>query len=176
MKPRQRFHTNRHRCARLVLWAQTMLAWLAAALFSETQRANRRRIRQRYRFAALDWAAHLVRALAIARALDITGVVGRAPRARSAPPPGFRRRAARTPRLRACAGSRFRKALKHRDPRRRLQLLLAALGGIDALARRYIVARALNGLTRIAPIVLIAPPAHARPAQTAPAVAAADSS
>jgi hypothetical protein len=151
---------NPHRIARLIAWLQAMLAWAASVLFAETARANRRHIRQRYRFLSLDPLARLVRDLAVLRATEFTHLRSR-PRlrgVRNAAECGFRRRTTRGAWRRAIAGSRLRKALKHRDPAQRIQLLLAALADIDAFARRYLIARAKRRLTRLFPILIFAPP------------------
>jgi uncharacterized protein (DUF58 family) len=78
--------------------------------------------------------------------------------------------------MRATLGGRLRKALKHRDPRVRLQRLMAALADIDGFARRYLVARALKRLTKLNAVVMCAPPAAAVVSLAAPALDAADSS
>ncbi|WP_395644994.1 hypothetical protein [Terricaulis sp.] len=177
MNPRRRRLLNPHRLARIILWARTMLAWLASVLFADAKPASRRRIRQRYGFAGLDWAARLVRGLAIIRAAEITGIrpVPR-PQLRNAARPGFRRRITRGGIGRALAGARFRKALKARDPQQRLQLLLAAATDIDAFARRYLVRRLLRRLTKVCAVLMRAPPADALSSLAMPAPCAADSS
>jgi hypothetical protein len=137
---------------------------------------DRRRIRQRYRFAALDWFERLVGALVIIRTCEITGIKKRPrPPLRNAAPPGFRRRTRRAS-MRATLGARMRKALKHHDPRQRLQRLVAAFADIDAFARRYLVPRALRRLTRIHAVVPIAPASEAVRALAIPAPCAADTS
>jgi hypothetical protein len=174
-KPARRF--NAHRFQRIKRWAQAMLAWLALVLFSETTRIDRRHIRQRYCFATLDWAERLVRALAIIRAVEITGIKQRGrPPLRNAAPAGFRRRVRRSSGMRATVGARFRKAIKARDPRERIQRLIAAFADIDGLARRTLVPRALRRLTKRCAVIMRAPPADAIRALAAPAPCAADSS
>jgi hypothetical protein len=166
-----------HRFARLVLWAKTMLIWLAVVLFDETAAIDRRRIRQRYRFASLDALERLVRALAVIRAVEITGVSRRPrPPLRNAAPAGFRRRVRRSGLMRATVGSRFRKALKAHDPRARIHRLLAALADIDAFARRYLAPRALRRLTKLHSVVMYAPPAEAVVSLAATEPRAADTS
>jgi hypothetical protein len=167
---------KQHRFARITLWARPMLAWLMAALFSQSVRVDRRRIRQRYRFASLDWIERLVCALAIIRAIAITGIAKRTRALRNAAPTGFRRRIRPSAGWRATVGSRLRKALKHRDPRQRIQRLLAALADIDAFARRHLVRRALRRLTKLCAIILIAPPADTIVSLAAPSACAADTS
>lgn len=150
-----------HRFARITLWARTVLAWLVFALFSDAAHISRRRIRQRCRFAALDRIERLVRALAVIRAAELAGL--RKPSRRvfaAAAPAGFRRRIKGGALLRAAVGARFRKALKHRIPCRRIQRLLAALADIDALARRCLVRRVKRGLARLCAVVPVTPPAH----------------
>lgn len=153
---------NPRSTARIVLWARAMLSWLALVLFGTPMCISPRLIRQRQAYFSLDWAARLVRALAIVRAVEIAAL----PPRRGSPaydgaPPGFARPVARGATLRAIAGSRFRRALKHRDPAQRLQCLLAALGDIDALARRYLVPRGRRGLARLRPVLMRAPPSTA---------------
>jgi hypothetical protein len=162
MNPRRRHFLKPHRIARIVLWAQAMLAWLTTIFLADGAPADRRRIRQRYGFASLDWAERLLRSLAIIRAVEITGVSKRSrPPLRNAAPAGFRRRVARGGIARAIAGVRFRKALKARDPQTRLQLLLAAFADIDAFARRYLVRRVLRRLTKLHAVIPFAPPSAA---------------
>lgn len=166
-----------HRLARLVRWAQAMLAWLALAMFSEAMVVSRRRIRQRFCFASIDWAARLVRKLALVRAVEIAQIRARPrPPLRNAAPAGFRRRIARAGLMRAMAGARFRKALKARDLTERIARLLAALADIDGFARRYLVARARMRLTKLHAVVMFAPPADALVALAAPEPRAADTS
>jgi hypothetical protein len=167
---------NPHRFARLIAWAQAMLAWMALVMFSNAA-ANRRHIRQRYRFVSLDWVERFVRAAAIIRAIEITHARADPRRTRrNTAPNGFRRRIARSAYLRAVAGSRFRRALKHRDITERLRRLMAALVDIDAFARRTLVARARRRLTRLCPVVLVAPRAAALVRLTAAPPAPANTS
>lgn len=177
MNPSRRHFLHPHRFARIVRWAQAMLAWLALLLFADAPRVDRRRIRQRAGFASLDWAARLVRTLAILRAAEISGIRKRPrPPLRNAAGAGFRRRITRGAICRAIAGARFRKALKARDPRTRLQLLLTALADIDAFARRYLLPRALRRLTKLHAVIMRAPPADSIFSLTAPEPCRADSS
>jgi len=158
---KQPFHSLKpHRVARIALWARTMLLWIALLLTSGLMRVNRRHVRQRCGFVSLTRMEVLIRALAMIR-------VGRfipkrrARVQRSAAPSGFVRRVRRGGMMRASAGSRFRKALRSRDLLQRIHLLVSALADIDAFARRYLLARAVRGLTRICPVLLFAPPADA---------------
>lgn len=177
MNQRRRQYLNPHRLARILLWARTMLVWLAAMLLADAKPASRRRIRQRYDFASLDWAERLVRSLAITRAIEIAGVRKRPrPPLRNAAGPGFRRRISRGAIGRAIAGARFRKALKSSDMRTRLHLLLAALADIDAFARRHLFRRVLRRLTKLHAVIMRAPPAEAIRALAAPEPCASDSS
>lgn len=178
MNPRRRLSLKPHRFARIARWATAMLAWLAVLLFADAApRTERRRIRQRYGFASLDWAARLVRSLAIIRAVEIAGVLPcTGPPLRDAARAGFHRRVERAAISRAIAGARFRKALKARDPRARLQLLLAALADMDAFARRYLLRRAQRRLTKLHAVIPLAPPAAALRSLAAPEPCAADSS
>ena len=150
-----------HRFARLTAWLSAMLAWAGSVLFADAARPSRRHIRQRYGFLSLDPLARLVRDLAIVRAADLAHLRTR-PRfrgVRNAAAHGFRRCTARGAWRRAIAGSRLRNALKHRDPAQRIQRLLAAIADIDAFARRYLAPRAKRRLTRLFPILMLAPPA-----------------
>lgn len=168
---------NRHRFARLLAWAQAMLAWAAVVLLSLEAGAGRRRIRQRYRFMSLDWMERQVRSFAIVRAIEIARLPPAVRRMRrNSAPSGFRRRISRCVDFRAIAGSRFRKALKHRDVAQRLQRLTAALADIDAFVRRYLVPRAKRRLTRLCPVIPFAPPAEAIAAYAAAEPSAPNSS
>lgn len=164
-----------HRCARLVAWAQAMLAWLATALFGAGALSGAWRLR---RYPLLDSIEHLVRGLAICRTIELAHLRER-PRARllhDTLGAGFRRRTERSEILRSIAGSRWRKALKHRDPAQRLQRLLAALADIDSFARRYLVPRAMRRLTRLFPVLPVAPPAVRVASRAAPETCAVNSS
>src|SRR5689334_933242 len=120
MNQRRRPFLKPLRFARIVRWAQAMLAWLASLLFAEAPPAQRRHMRQRYGFAALDWAERLLRTLALMRAVEIAGIRPRShPPLRNAAPAGFRRRIAHGAIGRVLAGARFRKAIKARDPQAR---------------------------------------------------------
>ncbi len=153
-----------------------MLAWLARALTGAAP-ISRRFIRQRYAFASLNWAERFVRALAAIRAIELTGIRKRPrPPLRNAAMCGFRRRIARGGMMRAIAGSRLRKALKHRDPAERLRGLVAALSDIDAFTRRYLVARARRRLTRVHAVIAYAPSAEMLIVLAQPAPCVADTS
>ncbi len=173
MQLRPRLPFNRHRLARLLLWAQAMLAWVAC--YFEGRSSDARRMRQRRPFADFDWAVYALQALALARALELTGIVGQRGIVPNTAGPGFRRRKVRAS-LRRCAGSRFRRAFRHRDPRVRLARLRCAFADLDTFARDMFAARVRRGLTRTVPVIIVAPPAQAIPAFAAPAPIAADSS
>jgi len=150
-----------HRFARLIAWAQAMLAWAALVLFSAVAPINRRHIRQRYHALSLDCVERVVRRLAMLRAAEIAHLrTGPRRLPRNAAPDGFRRRTTPEALRRAIAGSRFRKALKHRDIAERWRRLSAALADIDAFARRYLVPRAMRRLTRLFPVLMDAPAAE----------------
>jgi hypothetical protein len=169
---------NPHRIARLVAWLRAMLAWASSVLFADAARPNRRHIRQRYGFLSLDLLARLVRDLAVIRATDLTHLRAR-PRfrgVRNAAAHGFRCCTKRGAWKRAIAGSRLRKALKHRDPLQRIQRLLAAIADIDAFARRHLAPRAKRRLTRLFPVLMFAPPAAAFVSRPMPEPCAANTS
>jgi hypothetical protein len=168
---------NPHRIARLIAWLRAMLAWAASVLFVDAA-PSRRRIRQRYRFLSLNRLERLVRALIIIRAIDLAHLRARPRRGvlRNAATNGFHRCTERGAWLRAIAGSRLRKALKHRDPAQRIQLLLAALANIDGFARRYLLPRAERRLTRRFPILMLAPPVAATTSRLMPEPCAANTS
>ena len=152
-----------------------MLTWVAGVVFGEGL-AGRRRLRQRGRFLSLDRLARLTCRLALIRAVEITGVRARRRTVRNTAPAGFRRRIAPRALRRACLGARLRKALNRGDLKTRIEVLTAALTDIDAFARRYLVARARRGLTRLCAVVLIAPAADVLLSAPASAPACADSS
>lgn len=168
---------NPYRIARLVAWLSAMLAWAMSVLYAHAS-PSRRRIRQRYGFLSLGRIERLVRALIIVRATELTRLRARPGfrGARNAAARGFRRRTAPGAWLRAIAGSRLRRALKHRDPAQHIQRLLVALGDIDGFARRYLVRRAARRLTRRRPILLLAPPAALLIARPMPQPCAANTS
>jgi hypothetical protein len=169
---------NPHRFARLIAWVLAMLAWAAVIFSTNAPSPNRRHIRQRYRALALDKFERLIRALAIIRVCEILHV--RAPKhariIRNAARAGFRRRTERGAYMRALAGARFRKALKHRDPAQRIQRLLSAIANLEAFVLRYLLARAKRRLTKLCAILICAPPAAVLVSLASPAPCAADSS
>jgi hypothetical protein len=117
MSPTKRHFIKPHRFARIICWASALLVWLELVLFGDMARADRRRIRQRYRFASLDWAERLVRALAVVRAVEMTGIkkIPRRP-LRNATGAGFRRRLNRPGMMRATwvhvSAKRSRRAMR----------------------------------------------------------------
>ena len=167
-----------HRFARLLAWAHAVLAWVGAVLFGVGATPDLRRLRRRRRLLTLDPVEQAVRWLVICRTVDLAHLQERpgAQTLHDGIAGGFRRRVERGGILRTIAGSRFRKALKHRDPAQRLQRLLAALADIDAFARRYLVPRALRRLTRLFPVLACAPPPVAPTACAVPEVRAVNTS
>ncbi|MBC7769728.1 MAG: hypothetical protein H7124_13185 [Phycisphaerales bacterium] len=149
-------NTEHRRLARLIAWARLALVWFAMLMFAAAPPRNRRRL-GRFALLSLDDLARLVRNLILARAAQLAGV-GRAKRApcRNYAPSGFSRRLRPRQVARSLAGSRLRRALRHRDRATRISILLAALRDLDAHARN--VARKL---TRLAPIIALQPPHHA---------------
>jgi hypothetical protein len=166
---------NPHRRARLIAWALAMLNWVADALFG-AHALGRKRLRQRGRYFSLHRLARVVCALAMFRALEIAGLRPRSRVLRNAAPPGFCRRTDPGAINRALIGARLRNAMKRGDLAQRIRFLSDALADIDAFARRYLVARALRGLTKLCAIVPIAPSSVALLGAPAPAPAGADSS
>jgi hypothetical protein len=164
-----------HRIARLTAWALAMLAWIARFWFG-ADALNARRLNRRVRFLSLHRLTRLTCCLAIIRAVEITGIRARKRTIRNTARRGFRRRTASHVPTRACVGARLRKALRRGDFAERIRFLTIALSDIDAFTRRYLVPRALRGLTRLCAVVLFAPPAAAIPAQPAFAPICADSS
>lgn len=177
MKPIRSHRKLERNVARLIRLATLTLAWIGMMLFSDQSApANRRYIRQRYRWLKLDRIARVVRNLVIARA----GLMLRKRAQRRIrfdhTPAGFVRVVRIESLLRALAGSELRKRLRHRDIGRRFALLVEALNTIDALARR-LLRRLRRGLTRLRPILMRRPPAAPVCAVApAPAIAFADSS
>lgn len=168
---------NHRRLARIILWAQTILVWVALTMFSPKSHADRRRIRQRYHFLSLDWLRRLVGVLIFVRAVEIVRPTGRAgSSSRDPSPKGFRRRLRLHGMMRASLGSRLRAALRHRDPRERIMLLLAAIADLDGFARRYLVRRVMRRFNKLRAIVIAAPQVCALVCQSIRAPVAADSS
>lgn len=165
-----------HRIARITIWARAMLAWLALIMFSPEAGGVRRHIRQRYRFVSLHKLERLICALVLIRSVEIAQPRRRPRQVRNAAAPSFRRRVRRGGLLRATFGSRLRASLRHRDPRERIARLIAAAADIDACARRYLVPRAVRGLTRLCAVILIAPQASALAGEIGAPPKAADSS
>lgn len=136
-----------------------MLLWIGALLFGDQpRRAHRRHIRQRYGYAGLDWLARFVAHLIFLRAFNGLNVRARRPgRVRNHAPAGFIRRTAPRNLPRSVRGSALRRALRHRDPRQRLAILLDALTRIDAFAAK-LAPRLKRRFSRLFAICIARPP------------------
>lgn len=158
------------RLARLTAWTRLVLVWFAMFLFAPSPPDNLRRV-NRFGFLSLDALALCVRDLIVIRAAQmIAAAPQRRPRLDYATT-GFRRRLHPRQLIRAAAGARLRRALRHHDPATRISILLAALRDLDRFARA--IARKL---TRLTPIVIAAPRAVRLCTQIQPIPCAADSS
>lgn len=165
-----------HRFARLLAWARLALAWAAMMLFSDdAPLLDLRRCIRRFRLLSLDRLARMVRNLVIVRAAQMAGPRARRRTARSFAPPGFARRKRPARILRSCGGSALRRALRDRDPARRMTRIIQALRDIDQWARK-LVRRLRRGLTRLRPLVMRRPPSSLVCSLAAPAAFAADTS
>jgi hypothetical protein len=167
MNTPRRPHLTPHRRQRLVLWALAMLAWMASVFAGGVP--TRRQLRQRGHL-SVPRLAMLVKKLILVRASEIA-------RLRRGPPVFFKRGRDLRPRhiLRSVIGSELRHALDHRDPLRRIAILIDALTHLDALATRFAV-RLRRGIVRlwaIRPAPMSAAPILGLPA---PPPACADSS
>jgi len=170
MNPHRSNPAQKRKLARLIAAAWLTLAWIGAALFTDTLRIDRRHIRRRYYWLNLDRIARVIACLVVSRAGAMMPSVNRPP-VRDFTGSGFKRRLRRTRMLRAFFGSKLRKALKHPDIARRYARLVRALLDIDALARR-IVRRLKRGLSRLRPILPLRPPHHRVRSLGAPAALA----
>jgi hypothetical protein len=157
-----------HRRQRLVLWALTMLTWIASLLGGAMP--LRRHLRQRYRKMSLDGIALMIKQLILLRAAEINGRRKRrlvfSKRGRD-----LRRRHF----MRSIYGAKLRRALKHRDPLQRIAILADALKHLEVLAQCF-AKRLRCGFMRLWAIV--ATPAPAARISDAPVLAltCADSS
>ena len=168
---------KQHRVSRVILWAQTLLGWALLLLHSSTSPINRRHMRQRYGLLSLAGIERIVCALIVVRGVEMARVTGGSGRQRrDASPSGFRRRSRSAGIERATVGARLRAALRHRVLHEHIARLLAAFSDIDGYARRYFVARARRCMTRLWPILVVAPPTSACASLAAPAPCAVDSS
>jgi len=171
MNPSQSNLCTEHRLARLAAWARLMLGWIAMLMFSAGFKPNRRRL-HRYGDLSVHRLARMVRNLIIIRACQTAPPPTlRPPPRRNFAPTGFARRLHPRGFLRACAGSRLRRALRARDPATRISLLLGALCNLDAMAT--LVKRRL---TRLRPVLPTRPPHDACRTLAALAPYATDSS
>jgi hypothetical protein len=166
---------NAHRLARLIVCAQALFAWAAAVWFSD-KLAGRRHIRQRYRMLSLDRLAVLVRNLMIAHTGEMVGKRRRRRPWRNDAPSGFRRRTHVRSIYNAIAGSRLRRFLREGDFAARFWRLADVIFNIDHYCRRFLLRRALNGVNRLRPILIVRPPHGPARSLAAPAIAFADSS
>jgi hypothetical protein len=164
----QRPYLTSHRRQRLVLWALTMLTWIASLLGGAMP--LRRHLRQRYRKMSLDGIALMIKQLILVRAGEINSRRKRrlvfSKRGRD-----LRRRHF----MRSIYGAKLRRALKHRDPLARIAILADALKHLEVLAQ-WFAKRLRCGFMRLWAIV--ATPGQAAFIPNAPATAplCADSS
>lgn len=158
------------RLARLTAWTRLALMWFAMFLFAPAALTNIRRL-NRFGFLSLDDLTRCVRDLIVIRAAQIMRTPPQPRQRFDYAQPGFRRRMHPRQLIRAAAGSRLRRALRHRDMATRISILLAALRDLDAFARA--IARKL---TRLAPILACAPPHNSVRTLACAAPYAADSS
>ncbi|MBC7769622.1 MAG: hypothetical protein H7124_12645, partial [Phycisphaerales bacterium] len=158
MKQNRSAPTNAHKLARLIAWAQLMLAWIGMMLFSETApQFSRRHMLQRYRHLTLQPLARLVGHLILIRAAHFAGDGTRAQRQlRNYAPAGFARRMRPRQLVRSSIGSVLRKALRHRDLGQHFAILVHALAHLDTHARA-LARRLRRGRSRLCPIVLTRP-------------------
>jgi hypothetical protein len=171
-KPQAPIHI--HRLARLTLWARAILVWAAAVLLGLLI-PDTRRERQRRSALSLGKLAYLVRNLMIAHiALHVRNRPQRAWRDFSRT--GFRRRRPTRNPLRAIAGARLRRFLLAGSVTERLARLAKIMSDIDAYARRFLLRRALHGVTRLSPILMVSPPHDVARALASPAAICADTS
>jgi hypothetical protein len=129
MKPYRPILTQ-HRFRRLVLWALTLLHWIAAMLSGA--RVTPRHIAQRGDV-SLAWITSLVTSLIIIRALRLGGFRSRKPR--------FWRRGRDLRRAhfrRSLLGATLRRALKHRDLAAHIARLIAVLRDLDKYAAQLV--------------------------------------
>lgn len=168
MKPAPTF-LSRHRLARLTVWARLMLMWMAQTFLSDARHSRTRRD------PILDAFVRFAGDLIFLRAADECRLASR-PKlgARFFATPGFRQKRLRVSR-RAAYGSWLHKALRHRDPRRRIAMLLHALMHAEAYAAR-LKPRLMRRLTRLRPRIVARPPAAPLRSLATFAPSAADSS
>ncbi len=164
-----------HRLARLTLRALAILVWAAGALFGNA-RANRRHIRQRYGALSLGKLTHMVRDLLLIRAARFQ----RAPLVlkhwRIYAQPGLHRRKAPRNKLRSIAGGRLRRFMNHGSLTQRLARLIQIVRNLDIYARRFMLRRVRNGVTRLLAIGLTHPSQEILRDMRAPKPLPADSS
>jgi hypothetical protein len=165
---------NARRLARLIVWAQAMIVWAAAAMLGDW-RPHRRHIRRRYGALSLTKLTHLVRNLLIARVAQLVR--------RRRPPlpwrdfsqPGFRRQRRRTA-LRAIGGSRLRRFMSEGSLAQRLARLVQIVRNLDYYTRAFLLRRANNGVNRLTPLLPVRPPHDSARTLATPTPLPADSS
>jgi hypothetical protein len=158
-----------HRRRRLVLWALTMLAWIASLLSGAVPLS--RHWRQRYRKISLHGLALMVKQLILARAAEINGQRPKRRLIYFKHGRDLRRRHF----MRSAYGSKLRRALRHRDPLARIAILIDALKHLDAWAQPF-AKRLRRGFTRLRAIVAAPEPAAPLPDAPADALGCVDSS
>lgn len=137
---------SKHRRARLIAWTLAMLMWMASVLFAGAPFSDRQERRRRAHM-SLDRLERMVIMLIVSRARDFIcerprGKFTTVRRGRSLLSRGV---------LRALVGSRLRKALRRKDIRERLAVLLGAIRNIDLYAAP-LAKRLRRGLTKRWPI------------------------
>jgi hypothetical protein len=160
-------YLTQHRRRRLVLWALAMLTWVASLFAGRAP--TRRHLAQRGDV-SLHGLAMMVKRLILVRAAEIAGM--RRGRLRF-----FKhgRDLRRRHMLRSVFGSRLRRALDHRDPGKRIAILIEALTRLDAWAARF-AKRLRCGFGRLFSVAPAPPPAAFIPGAPASPPACADTS
>lgn len=170
MTPSRSTPISAQRLTRLTAWTRLALMWFAMFLLAPAALTNIRRL-NRFGFLSLDDLTRCVRDLIVIRAAQIMRTPPQRRQRFDYAPPGFRRRMQPRQLIRAAAGARLRRALRHRDMATRISILLASLRDLDGFARA--IARKL---TRLAPILACAPPRESVRILACVAPYAADSS
>jgi len=168
-KPQPPIFTD-HRRKRLILWALTVLGWLAAVVFGE-RAPQPRQMAQRFHHLWLDQLTRTIITLLLSRALQLAKV--RLPRRIMVFKRG--RDLRRGHFIRSYLGFRLRRLLTQKDFATRIAQLAALLRDLDTHAR-YLARRLCGGLRRLWRITPPMAAAVALRGARAPLPALADSS
>lgn len=158
---------TRHRRQRFVLWVLAMLVWVASVFAGKPVSPRHRRLRGDMCLCDLR---RMVLQLIVIRAGELLRT-----RSRSVTLFQRGRHLCRRHFLRSVIGSRLRRRLRHKNPATCVAILIGVLRDLDSFARP-LAQRVRRSLTRLFPLISIAPFTVAIPDEPALTISLSDSS